>query len=47
MKSLDVKVWGVGRRNIKEPFYDVRWIVTGKVFSEQFRIKGLADHYRS
>lgn len=47
VKPLDVKVWGVRKRNTKEPLYDVRWIVTGKVFSEQFRIKGPADHYRS
>ncbi|MFF9128074.1 tyrosine-type recombinase/integrase [Streptomyces sp. NPDC014889] len=47
MKSLDVKVWGVRRRNTKRSSYDVRWIVAGNVFSEQFRTKGLADHYRS
>ncbi|MFI1294317.1 hypothetical protein ACH4VM_39105 [Streptomyces sp. NPDC020792] len=47
MKSLDVKVWGVRRRNTKKSSYDVRWIVAGNVFSEQFRTKGLADHYRS
>ncbi|UXY37839.1 tyrosine-type recombinase/integrase [Streptomyces albidocamelliae] len=47
MKSLDVKVWGVRKRNTKNPSYDVRWMVAGKVFSEQFRTKGLADHYRS
>ncbi|MDN3254906.1 tyrosine-type recombinase/integrase [Streptomyces sp. MA25(2023)] len=47
MKSLDVKVWGVRRRNTKKSSYDVRWTVAGNVFSEQFRTKGLADHYRS
>lgn len=47
MKSLDVKVWGVRKRNTKKPSYDVRWSVAGNVFSEQFRTKGLADHYRS
>ncbi|MFJ4581400.1 tyrosine-type recombinase/integrase [Streptomyces echinatus] len=47
MKSLDVKVWGVRKRNTKKPSYDVRWIVSGNVFSEQFRTKGLADNYRS
>ncbi|MGY5100621.1 tyrosine-type recombinase/integrase [Streptomyces sp. 900105245] len=47
MKSLDVRVWGVRKRNTKNPSYDVRWMVAGKVFSEQFRTKGLADHYRS
>ncbi|MGW0409882.1 tyrosine-type recombinase/integrase [Streptomyces collinus] len=47
MKSLDVKVWGVRKRNTKKSSYDVRWIVAGNVFSEQFRTKGLADHYRS
>lgn len=24
----------------------MRWTVAGNVFSEQFRTKGLADHYR-
>ncbi|WP_367835286.1 tyrosine-type recombinase/integrase [Streptomyces rochei] len=47
MKALDVKVWGVRKRNTKKPSYDVRWTVAGNVFSEQFRTKGLADHYRS
>lgn len=47
MKSLDVKVWGVRKRNTKKSSYDVRWTVAGSVFSEQFRTKGLADHYRS
>lgn len=47
MKSLDVKVWGVRKRNTKKSSYDVRWIVAGNVFSEQFRTKGLADNYRS
>lgn len=42
-----MKVWGVRRRNTKRPFYDVRWIAAGNVFSERFRTKGLADHYRS
>ncbi|WP_030339226.1 tyrosine-type recombinase/integrase [Streptomyces sp. NRRL S-1022] len=47
MKSLDVKVWGVRKRNTKKSSFDVRWTVAGSVFSEQFRTKGLADHYRS
>ncbi|MEE1666309.1 tyrosine-type recombinase/integrase [Streptomyces sp. WAC07094] len=47
MKSLDVKVWGVRKRNTKKSSYDVRWTVAGNVFSEQFRTKGLADHHRS
>lgn len=47
MKSLDVKVWGVRKRNTKKPSYDVRWIVGGNVFSDQFRTKGLADNFRS
>ena len=47
MKSLDVKVWGVRKRNTKKSSYDVRWTVSGSVFSEQFRTKGLADHYRA
>ncbi|MFI5966175.1 tyrosine-type recombinase/integrase [Streptomyces asoensis] len=47
MKSLDVKVWGVRKRNTKKSSYDIRWIVAGNVFSDQFRTKGLADHYRS
>ncbi|MEU1517225.1 site-specific integrase [Streptomyces sp. NPDC005811] len=47
MKSLDVKVWGVRKRNTKKSSYDVRWIVAGNVFSDQFCTKGLADHYRS
>jgi integrase len=40
-------VWGVRKRNTKKSSYDVRWTVAGNVFSEQFRTKGLADHYRS
>ncbi|MFI6561883.1 tyrosine-type recombinase/integrase [Streptomyces sp. NPDC050534] len=47
MKSLDVKIWGVRKRNTKKASYDVRWTVGGSVFSEQFRTKGLADHYRA
>ncbi|MGW2433267.1 tyrosine-type recombinase/integrase [Streptomyces sp. NPDC001640] len=47
MKSLDVKVWGVRKRNTKKSSYDVRWTVAGNVFSEQFRTKGLADHHRA
>lgn len=47
MRSLDVKVWSVRKRNTKKSSYDVRWTVAGSVFSEQFRTKGLADHYRS
>ncbi|WP_405572815.1 site-specific integrase [Streptomyces sp. NBC_01167] len=47
MKSLDVKIWGVRKRNTKRPSYDVRWSVAGRVFSESFRTKGLADNYRS
>ncbi|MEU2299614.1 site-specific integrase [Streptomyces antibioticus] len=47
MKSLDVKIWGVRKRPSKRPSYDVRWAVAGKVFSESFRTKGLADHYRT
>ncbi|MEN1887968.1 site-specific integrase [Streptomyces mirabilis] len=47
MKSLDVKIWGVRKRPSKRTSYDVRWAVAGKVFSETFRTKGLADHYRT
>ncbi|MFE0631854.1 tyrosine-type recombinase/integrase [Streptomyces sp. NPDC058864] len=47
MKSLQVKIWGVRKRPYKTPSYDVRWSVAGQVFSETFRTKGLADHYRS
>ncbi|PNV32711.1 site-specific integrase [Streptomyces sp. DH-12] len=47
MRSLDVKVWSVRKRNTKKSSYDVRWTVAGNVFSEQFRTKGLAEHYRS
>lgn len=47
MKSLDVKIWGVRKRNTKKASYDVRWSVAGRVFSESFRTKGLADNYRS
>ncbi|MGN9813797.1 tyrosine-type recombinase/integrase [Streptomyces sp. SD11] len=47
MKSLDVKIWGVRRRPSKRPSYDVRWSVGSKVFSETFRTKALADHYRT
>lgn len=47
MKSLDVKIWSVRKRNTKKPSYDVRWTVSGLVFSRQFRTKGLADHFRA
>ncbi|MFF3890696.1 tyrosine-type recombinase/integrase [Streptomyces sp. NPDC001914] len=47
MKSLDVKIWGVRKRASKRPSYDVRWSVADKVFSETFRTKALADHYRT
>ncbi|MFC9673878.1 tyrosine-type recombinase/integrase [Streptomyces sp. NPDC056949] len=47
MKSLDVKIWGVRKRATKRPSYDVRWSVAGNVFSESFRTKALADHYRA
>ncbi len=41
MRSLDVKVWSVRKRNTKKSSYDVRWTVARNVFSEQFRTKGL------
>lgn len=47
MKSLDVKIWGVRKRATKRPSYDVRWSVAANVFSESFRTKALADHYRT
>lgn len=47
MKSLDVKIWGVRKRASKRPSYDVRWSVADQVFSETFRTKALADHYRT
>lgn len=47
MKSLDVKVWGVRKRDTKTPSYGVRWSVAGNVSSESFRTKALADHYRT
>lgn len=47
MKSLDVKVWGVRKRDTKTPSYGVRWSVAGNVFSDSFRTKALADHYRT
>ncbi|WP_432178864.1 tyrosine-type recombinase/integrase [Streptomyces sp. NBC_00063] len=47
MKSLDVKVWSVRKRDTKTPSYGVRWYVAGNVFSDTFRTKALADHYRS
>ncbi|MGY6025939.1 tyrosine-type recombinase/integrase [Streptomyces spinosirectus] len=47
MKSLDVKVWGVRRRDTKTPSYGVRWSVAGNVFSESFRTKALGEHYRA
>ncbi|SEB55005.1 hypothetical protein SAMN05428945_0366 [Streptomyces sp. 2224.1] len=47
MKSLDVKVWSVRKRDTKTPSYGVRWSVAGNVFSESFRTKALADHYRT
>jgi hypothetical protein len=47
VKSLDVKVWGVRKRDTKTPSYGVRWSVAGGVFSESFRTKALADHYRT
>ncbi|MET8961340.1 site-specific integrase [Streptomyces sp. NPDC004074] len=47
MKSLDVKVWGVRKRDTKVPSYGVRWNVAGNVFSESFRTKALAERYRA
>jgi hypothetical protein len=47
VKSLDVKVWGVRKRDTKTPSYGVRWSVAGNVFSDSFRTKALADHYRA
>lgn len=47
MKSLDVKVWGVRKRATKTPSYGARWSVAGNVFSDTFRTKALADHYRA
>ncbi|MGW5434840.1 hypothetical protein ACWET9_48470 [Streptomyces sp. NPDC004059] len=47
MKSLDVKVWGVRKRDTKVPSYGVRWNIAGNVFSESFRTKALAEHYRA
>ncbi|MER5179857.1 site-specific integrase [Streptomyces sp. NPDC002896] len=47
MKSLDVKVWGVRKRDTKTPSYGARWNVAGNVFSETFRTKALAEHYRA
>ncbi|MER5727093.1 tyrosine-type recombinase/integrase [Streptomyces sp. NPDC002138] len=47
MKSFDVKIWSVRKRDTKKPSYDVRWSVAGKVFPESFRTKGLADNFRS
>lgn len=34
MKSLDVKVWAVRKRDTKTPSYGVRWSVAGNVLSE-------------
>lgn len=47
MKSLDVKVWDVRKRDTKTPSYGVRWSVAGNVFSDSFHTKALADHYRA
>lgn len=47
MKSLDVKVWAVRKRNTKTPSYNVRWSVASQVFSDTFRTKGLAENFRS
>ncbi|MFD0069331.1 site-specific integrase, partial [Streptomyces sp. NPDC127574] len=47
MKSLKGELWGVRKRASKRPSYDVRWSVSDKVFSETFRTKALADHYRT
>ncbi|SDJ78022.1 tyrosine-type recombinase/integrase [Streptomyces indicus] len=47
MKSLDVRIWGIRKRQTKKPSFDVRWTVAGQVFSEFFRTKALADNYRS
>ncbi|CAM5458644.1 Integrase OS=Streptomyces alboniger OX=132473 GN=CP975_02530 PE=4 SV=1 [Streptomyces alboniger] len=47
MKSLDVKIWGVRKRASKRASYDVRWSVADNVFSDSFRTKALADHYRT
>ncbi|MET7538241.1 hypothetical protein [Streptomyces sp. NPDC005507] len=47
MKSLDVKVWAVRKCDTKTSSYGGRWSVAGNVFSDSFRTKALADHYRA
>lgn len=47
MKTMNVRVWGIRKRPTKKPSYDVRWTVSGEVFSDTFRTKALADNYRA
>ncbi|MGW3416644.1 tyrosine-type recombinase/integrase [Streptomyces phaeochromogenes] len=47
MKSHNVRIWGIRRRNSKSAPFQVRWTVAGKVCQEPFATKTLADARRS
>jgi hypothetical protein len=48
VKSHDVRIWSIRKRDTKKPSYDVRWKVADKPpFSETFRSKALADNFRA
>ncbi|MEU9185392.1 site-specific integrase [Streptomyces sp. NPDC048484] len=47
MKSYNVRVWGIRRRNSKTAPFQVRWTVASKVHQEPFATKTLADARRS
>lgn len=47
MKTFDVRIWGIRKRQTKNPSYDVRWKVGERTFAETFRTKALADNFRA
>ncbi|MFJ8251255.1 tyrosine-type recombinase/integrase [Streptomyces sp. NPDC094466] len=47
MKTYNVRVWAIRRRNSKTAPFQVRWTVNGRVCQEPFATKTLADARRS
>ncbi|MGM0351240.1 site-specific integrase [Streptomyces sp. Adlamb9] len=47
MKTYDVRIWGIRKRNSKSAPYQLRWLVNGEEFQQPFTTKTLADARRS
>ncbi|GGZ24172.1 tyrosine-type recombinase/integrase [Streptomyces poonensis] len=47
MKSYNVRIWGIRRRDSKAAPFQVRWTVAGKVHQQPFATKTLADARRA